>query len=162
MKKTIEVIRTFPDSILKIKTKKVLQITESIIKTFEDMINIVRLADGAGLAANQIGIAKSLAIALLDETKFIKLINPVIKQMDGKQVDEEGCLSIPKTTVKVRRAKDLTVEYLDIEGNKKILQVEGFTARVIQHEIDHLNGVLIIDYLNPDEKLKFVRECKKL
>jgi len=161
MKKKVESIRTFPDSILKIKTKDVEQITGSIIKTFEDMINIVRLADGAGLAANQIGIAKSLVIALLDDKKFIKLINPVIKQMEGEQTDEEGCLSIPEATVKVHRAKELIVEYLDIEGNKKILEVDGFTARVLQHEIDHINGVLIIDYLKPDEKLKFVREYKK-
>jgi len=161
MKKKVESIRTFPNSILKIKTKDVEQITESIIKTFEDMINIVKLADGAGLAANQIGIAKSLAIALLDDKTFVRLINPVIRETHGKETDDEGCLSIPEAVVKVHRAKELIVEYLDIEGNKKILEVDGFTARVLQHEIDHLNGVLIIDYLKPDEKLKFVREYKK-
>jgi len=155
MKKELDVIRTFPDSILKVKTKNVTEITESIINALDDMLNVIHLADGAGLAANQIGIAKSLAVALMDDKKFIKLINPTIKEMKGEEIEEEGCLSVPHVRIEVRRAKELVVEYLDIKGKEKILEVKGFPARVLQHEI------LIIEHLPPEEKLKFLREYKK-
>ena len=80
------------------------------------------------------------------------LINPVITSLDGTETQEEGCLSIPGTTVKVRRAKKITVQYMDENGEVRQLRAEGLLARAIQHEIDHLNGKVIIDYLNPIKK----------
>ena len=161
MKKKVKIIRTFPDIILKVKTKDVKKISETSIKILDEMVKVVKTADAAGLAANQIGIRRSLAVALLENDEFLRLINPVIKEMEGEEVEEEGCLSIPDVSVKIPRARRIVIEYIDIEGNKKTYKASGFTARVIQHEIDHLNGTLIIDRLNPDEKLKFLREYKK-
>jgi peptide deformylase len=161
MKKRVEIVRTFPDSILRTKTNIVKEISGSVIKTLDQMIKVVRMADAAGLAANQIGISNSLAVALLKNDEFLKLINPVMIEKEGEEIDEEGCLSIPDVILNIQRAKKIIIEYLDINGNKKIFEASGFTARVLQHEIDHLNGTLIIDKLKPQEKLKFLRKYKK-
>ncbi len=161
MKKRLEIVRTFPDSILRTKTNSVKEISESVIRTLEQMIKVVRMADAAGLAANQIGISSSLAVVLLKNDEFLKLINPVRVEKQGEEIDEEGCLSIPDVILNLPRAKKIIIEYLDINGSKKTFETSGFTARVMQHEIDHLNGTLIIDRLKPQERLKFLREYKQ-
>lgn len=161
MKKKIEIVRTFPDLILKIKTKNVKSISESVFKTLDEMVKVAKMADAAGLAANQIGISRSLAVVLLENGDFLKIINPVIKEIEGEEVDEEGCLSVPDSVIKIPRSTRVVVEYLDTDGNIKTFEASGFTARVLQHEIDHLNGLLIFDRLNPQERLKFLREYKK-
>ncbi len=161
MKKTVEIIRTFPNSILKVKTKKVRDISESVIKTLDEMVKVVKMADAAGLAANQIGISRRLAVCLLENNEFLKIINPVIKEMDGEEVNEEGCLSVPGAVLELPRAKRIIIEYLNTDGNMKTFEASGFTARVLQHEIDHLNGLLIFDRLNPQERIKFLREYKQ-
>ena len=161
MKKKVEIVRTFPDSTLKIKTKNVKSISESVIKTLDEMVKVAKMADAAGLAANQIGISRSLAVVLLEDGDFLKMINPVLKESEGEEVDEEGCLSVPDSVIKTPRSTRVVVEYLDTDGNIKTFEASGFTARVLQHEIDHLNGLLIFDRLNPQERLKFLREYKK-
>lgn len=161
MKKKIEIVRTFPDLILKIKTKNVKSISESVFKTLDEMVKVAKMADAAGLAANQIGISRSLAVVLLENGDFLKIINPVLKESEGEEVDEEGCLSVPDSVIKIPRSTRVVVEYLDTDGNIKTFEASGFTARVLQHEIDHLNGLLIFDRLNPQERLKFLREYKK-
>ncbi|TET79271.1 MAG: peptide deformylase [Candidatus Cloacimonadota bacterium] len=161
MKKKVEIVRTFPDSTLKIKTKNVESISESVIKTLDEMVKVAKMADAAGLAANQIGISRSLAVVLLENGDFLKMINPVLKESEGEEVDEEGCLSVPDSVIKIPRSTRVVVEYLDTDGNIKTFEASGFTARVLQHEIDHLNGLLIFDRLNPQERIKFLREYKK-
>lgn len=161
MKKKVEIVRTFPDSTLKIKTKNVKSISESVIKTLDEMVKVAKMADAAGLAANQIGISRSLAVVLLENGDFLKMINPVLKESEGEEVDEEGCLSVPDSVIKIQRSTRVVVEYLDTDGNIKTFEASGFTARVLQHEIDHLNGLLIFDRLNPQERIKFLREYKK-
>lgn len=160
MKKKVEIVRTFPDSTLKIKTKNVKSISESVIKTLDEMVKVAKMADAAGLAANQIGISRSLAVVLLENGDFLKMINPVLKESEGEKVDEEGCLSVPDSVIKIQRSTRVVVEYLDTDGNIKTFEASGFTARVLQHEIDHLNGLLIFDRLNPQERIKFLREYK--
>jgi peptide deformylase len=160
MKKKAKVIRTFPDIILKVKTKTIQRITVSVKKILEEMINISHKTEAAGLAANQIGISRNLAVAVLENGEFMKLINPRIIEASGEQIEEEGCLSIPNVVLEIPRAKIVTVEYLDPEGNRQEFTASGFTARVLQHEIDHLNGLLIIDRLPKEKKLKFLREYK--
>lgn len=160
MKKKVEIVRTFPDSTLKIKTKNVKSISESVIKTLDEMVKVAKMADAAGLAANQIGISRSLAVVLLENGDFLKMINPVLKESEGEEVDEEGCLSVPDSAIKIPRSTRVVVEYLDTDGNIKTFEASGFTARVLQHEIDHLNGLLIFDRLNPQERIKFLREYK--
>ncbi len=161
MKKKIKAIRTFPDIILKVKTKKIKEISETVLKILDEMEKIVKIADAAGLAANQIGISRSLAVVLRENDQSFKMINPFIKEQQGEEVNEEGCLSIPGALIHIPRATRVVVEYVNTEGQTKISSATGFTARVLQHEIDHLNGVLIIDRLKPKERLKFLREYKK-
>lgn len=161
MTKKTKIIRTFPDIILKVKTKTIQRITVSVKKILDEMVNISHETEAAGLAANQIGISRNLTVAILENGEFMKLINPRIIDASGKQIEEEGCLSIPNAVLEIPRAKIVTVEYLDTEGNRQEFTASGFTARVLQHEIDHLNGLLIIDRLPKEEKLKFLREYRR-
>lgn len=160
-KKRIKIIRTFPDIILKVKAKPVSDISESTLKILDEMIKVVKMADAAGLAANQIGISRCLAVAVQENGEFLKMINPQIIEDNGEEIEEEGCLSVPGSALTIRRASRIVIEYLDPEGKKQTLRASGFTARVLQHEIDHLNGVLIIDRLEAEERLQFLREYKK-
>jgi peptide deformylase len=160
-KKRMRVIRTFPDIILKVKTKDVKEITDATIKILEEMEKIVNNANAAGLAANQIGISRSLAVALLENGTFLRMINPQVKVTSGEEREEEGCLSIPNAILSVSRPRKVTIEYLDSSGTLKDFEASGFTARVLQHEIDHLNGKLIFDKLEAEERLKFLREYNK-
>jgi peptide deformylase len=160
-KKRIKIIRTFPDIILKVKAKPITDISESTLKILDEMVKVVKMADAAGLAANQIGISRTLAVAVQEDGSFLKMINPVIVEDNGEENDEEGCLSVPGSVLTIPRASRVVVEYLDTEGKKQTIRASGFTARVLQHEIDHLNGLLIIDRLQPEERLQFLREYKK-
>lgn len=101
--------------------------------------------DGVGIAAPQIGKNLQVAIVEVDEEDRFELINPEIIESSGESVDVEGCLSIPHTYGTVKRADEITVRYFDREGEEMEVQAFGYLARAIQHEIDHLNGVLFID-----------------
>lgn len=160
-RKRIKIIRTFPDIILKVKAKQVTDISEPTLKILDEMVKVVKRADAAGLAANQIGISRCLAVAVQESGEFLQMINPVVVENDGEELDEEGCLSVPGSVLTIPRHSRVAVEYLDAEGRKQIIRASGFTARVLQHEIDHLNGILIIDRLEPEERLQFLREYKK-
>jgi peptide deformylase len=160
-KPRIKIIRTFPDIILKVKTKPVTDISKPILKILDEMVRVVHMADAAGLAANQIGISRCLAVVVQENGEFLRMINPFIVEDNGEESDEEGCLSVPGSVLTIPRASRIVVEYLDPEGKKQTLRASGFTARVLQHEIDHLNGLLIIDRLKPEERLQFLREYKK-
>ena len=109
---------------------------------------------GIGLAAPQVGIAKKMIVAELD-SRIIKLANPQIVGMRGADSMAEGCLSVPDVTVDIKRPDEVIVQGLDDKGNIVEIRMEGLLARVVQHEIDHLNGRLIIDYMNMAEKLKY-------
>lgn len=161
MSKATNIIRTFPDIILKVKTKPIEKISASVRKILDEMVKISQKADAAGLAANQIGISRNLAVAILENGEFMKLINPRVVESSGKQKDDEGCLSIPNVVLEIHRSNKITIEYMDTEGKAQEFTASGFTARVIQHEIDHLNGLLIIDRIPKQEKLKFLREYKR-
>lgn len=160
-RKRLKIIRTFPDIILKVKAKPVTDISESTLKILDEMVKVVKTAEAAGLAANQIGISRCLAVAVQENGKMLKMINPVIVEDDGNETDEEGCLSIPGPVLAIPRSSRIIVEYIDTDGREQTLTASGFTARVLQHEIDHLNGLLIIDRLKPEMRLQFLREYKK-
>ncbi len=160
-RKRLKIIRTFPDIILKVKAKPVTDISESTLKILDEMVKVVKTADAAGLAANQIGISRRLAVAVQENGTMLKLINPVIVEDNGKEMDDEGCLSIPGPVLAIPRASRIVVEYIDPDGKEQTIRASGFTARVLQHEIDHLNGLLIIDRLDPEERLQFLRDYKK-
>jgi peptide deformylase len=140
------------DKRLRKKACKVLKVTAEECRLLDEMANTMYLEGGVGLAACQVGIDKQLVVIDIGEG-LIKLVNPAIVKKEGAEVQEEGCLSVPDTAIKVKRAKKVTVEYLNDKGEALKISAEGLLARVLQHEIDHLLGKLIIDYLGPIKKL---------
>ncbi len=150
----------YGDPVLRKKTAPVTEITDDIIQLAEDMLETMYAAPGVGLAGPQVGV--SLQICVIDvvpegKRKPIVLINPKVLSGEDKVELEEGCLSFPKIYEKVKRWNKVRVEYVDLKGNLKEVEVEGFLAKAFQHEIDHLNGKVFIDYL-PDWKRKLVEK----
>ena len=145
-------INIWGDSVLRKKVDKVTEITGEELRLIDDMIETMVRADGAGLAANQIGIPKSIAIinfSYFDENALPQaLFNIELLEQSGSDLREEGCLSIPGINENVVRPNFVKISYQNILGEKKILEGEGYLARVIQHELDHLNGVLFVDRLS--------------
>lgn len=155
-------IRKYPDSVLNERAKEVDDF-EGVGEIVERMFRIMVDNEGVGLAANQVGIASRIAIARVDEDEEpIIIVNPIVKSADGEDKMEEGCLSVPETVVEINRAENIVVRGLNPDGEEVEYRLSGLEARVIQHEIDHLNGVLIIDYLPRTELLKFQREYRKI
>ena len=146
-------IKKYPDSFLRRKTLTVKEVTEKEARLFKEMLFTMRHFAGIGLAAPQIGIAQNLIVADIGEGA-VMLANPRILRAKGSGKLEEGCLSIPGITVNIERPFEIIVSGLN-ENNQLIeIEAKGLLARVLQHEIDHLKGRLIIDYLNLLEKFK--------
>jgi len=138
-------IRKYPNKLLRKQCKPIEEITEKEIELFQDMLFTMKHFAGIGLAAPQIGIAKKMIVAELDN-RIIKLANPQIVGMRGGDNMAEGCLSVPDVMVDIQRPDEVIVQGLDDKGNIVEIRMEGLLARVVQHEIDHLEGKLIIDY----------------
>ncbi len=139
---------------LRKKSKKVKEINEDIRNLVLEMGRAMKEHNGIGLAACQIGELKRI-IVVKNDNDFISLINPeIIKKSKEKSKMEEGCLSLPGCLLEIERANKITVNAIDLDENKLILDLKGIEARVVQHEIDHLNGVLITDKKSLIEKIK--------
>lgn len=133
----------YPDEILEKKCDTVTEFDRALHVLIDDMFDTMYKAEGVGLAAPQIGIGKQVAVVDIgDETGKVELVNPVIEQMEGEQDGPEGCLSFPGIFGDVKRAQKVKVSALDRHGNPFTIVAEDFLARALQHEIDHLNGVL--------------------
>lgn len=132
------------DEILKEKAKVVPKITPNIIKLLDNMAQTMYRAKGVGLAAPQVGVSKRVIVVDAGEG-LLELINPEILSSAGKETDTEACLSIPGIIGDVTRAASVKVKALDRHGREQVLKAKGFLARVLQHEIDHLEGILFID-----------------
>ena len=145
-------IKKFPDPFLRKKASKVLKVTSCEKDILAEMAKAMYLSQGVGLAAIQVGISKQLVVIDVGNG-LVKLINPVIVKKVGKEALDEGCLSVPGINVKIKRSKTITAHFLDEDGNAQKLHADGLLARAIQHELDHLAGVLIIDYVNPVKKM---------
>lgn len=141
----IRMIRKGNDEILKEKASQVKEITPNIINILEDMAETMYSKEGIGLAANQIGVPKRLVVIDIQDGNLLELINPEIIDQEGKEVEIEGCLSFPGILGEVPRATRVVVEALNREGEKIKLEANGLLARVLQHEIDHLEGNLLVD-----------------
>ncbi len=162
-------IRTYPDPVLRNKTSRVERIDSTLDRLIEDMVATMRAAPGVGLAANQVGVPLQLAVIDLssreDEEQrhpLLIIINPEILSMEGSVVEEEGCLSIPDYAEKVKRAARVKVRAQDRTGKQFELEAEGLMAKALQHEIDHLNGLLFVDRLSSLKKSLFKRRLKKM
>ncbi|WP_250229332.1 peptide deformylase [Anaeropeptidivorans aminofermentans] len=140
-------IRLEGDEILRKISKPVKKIDEKIITLLDDMAETMYAANGVGLAAPQIGVLKKVVVVDISEDKneVIELINPEILEVEGSQINIEGCLSIPGKNGYVERPERMKLKTLDRHGNELELEVEGTLAIVFSHEIDHLNGVLYTD-----------------
>jgi len=142
----IRIIVKEPDPVLHQKAKPVPKITPNIVKLLDDMAETMYDAQGVGLAAPQIGILKRVIVMDVgDEHGLIGLVNPEIVAKEGEQFGPEGCLSIPGLTGDVRRAQKVTVKGLDRNGKEVVITGEDLLARCIQHEVDHLNGILFTE-----------------
>jgi peptide deformylase len=143
----------YPNKILREKTEKVEKIDKEIKNLVKEMKKIMIQHNGVGLAANQIGKNLSIFVAY-DNKKFYTFINPEIVKFFGKEkIMEEGCLSLPNVWGQIKRYEGVVVSYQDLFGKKKKLKAKGLLAQIIQHEIDHLNGVLFIDKAITLEKI---------
>jgi peptide deformylase len=146
-------IYVYDQAVLRRKAKPVHKVDEDLVKFVEDMFETMRKANGIGLAANQVGsLDRIIVIDVsgmegMEDAKPMTLLNPRIVGEEGEVTMEEGCLSLPDLRDEVDRPEKVSVEYQDLDLQKESLEAEGILARVLQHEIDHLNGVLFIDRL---------------
>lgn len=145
----IRSIRTDNDEILRKKCREIDTITDRIKVTIKDMIETMYESNGVGLAAPQIGILRRMFVIDIQDGEGPRVfINPEILDKSGTQKDLEGCLSLPGSQCEVERANYVKIKALDENGEEFILEGQGFLARAIQHENDHLDGILFIDYKN--------------
>lgn len=157
----------YPEPLLRLKAKEVDVFNDELKILVEDMAETMWDAPGIGLAAPQ--VAQSIRVIVVDITEpdeeekhYMALINPEIIEHEGTQVDEEGCLSVPELTAQVQRYKKITVNYQTESGETKQLIAEDRFAVVLQHEIDHLDGVLFIDHLSPLKRNLYKKKRKKM
>ncbi len=147
-------IRTVPDPILRQKSKRVRSIDKSIHMLIGSMVETMHSASGVGLAAPQVGTLLRVAVIGLPEQEEIILINPEIVRRSGERLINEGCLSIPGYVGEIKRALSVTVKGLDITGKEIRIKADELLAQALEHEIDHLNGVLYIDRLESMNNLR--------
>ena len=148
-------IRTLPDPVLKQKAKRVRTIDGSIKKLIRDMIETMHSEPGrVGLAAPQIGVPLRVIVIGIPEEEDIAIINPEIVRSRGERSIDEGCLSVPGYFGQIKRAESVTVKGRDQDGKEIRIKAEGLLAQVLEHEIDHLNGVLYLDHLESLEQLR--------
>jgi peptide deformylase len=159
-------IYEYPDPVLRKKTVKVTAFDEELTKLVEDMTDTMYDAPGIGLAAPQIG--RSVKLIVVDTTvqidgekEYMSMVNPEIIAHEGIQLDEEGCLSVPELTANVKRYKRITVSYQNLEGHTQEFSSEGRFSVVLQHEIDHLNGILFLDHLSSLKRGLYKKKVKK-
>jgi peptide deformylase len=133
--------------VLRQRSAEVGAVDEEVRRLVEDMFETMDAAKGIGLAANQVGVARRVAVVDADGDRFA-LIDPVIVETEGRSTAEEGCLSIPEIYGDVTRPERIVIEAIDQEGNRYRKEASGLKARAIQHEIDHLDGILFLDHLS--------------
>jgi peptide deformylase len=138
-------VRQYGDPVLRMRAAEVEAVDEEIRELTDRMLELMHDADGIGLAATQVGILRRFFVCSLDGVDTV-IVNPVIaKAGKATETDEEGCLSLGEVRVPVERPTEITIEGLDREGQALSLELEGLAARVVQHELDHLDGTLIVD-----------------
>ena len=147
-------ICTIPNPVLRQKTKKVTSIDKSIQKLVDEMVETMREASGVGLAAPQIGVSLRVAVIEIPEEEVIVLINPEIVKRTGERIIDEACLSIPGYHGTIKRSEQVKVKALDRTGKAIRIKGEDLLAQALEHEIDHLDGVLYIDHLEHPDDLK--------
>jgi peptide deformylase len=159
-------IRIYPDPVLRVKCREVTVFDDRLRKLAADMVETMHAAPGIGLAAPQVGVEQRLAVLDLsvgeDPEQVLILVNPEIVHREGAVTDVEGCLSLPGLTDKVDRPTAVRVQALNLNGEPIELSADGWLARALCHEIDHLHGVLFVDHLRGLRRERAKRQLKKL
>lgn len=161
-------INVYGDKILKQKAKKVLKVDQRTLQLIRDMLETMKESDGVGLAANQVGSRDSIIIADLshvegyEKSKPIVAINPEILSGEGKSTYEEGCLSLPGIRLNIERPEKIKLRFQDTDLNFHEEDFDGLFGRVLQHEIDHLNGILLTDRISDEEKKNIEEDLDKI
>jgi peptide deformylase len=157
------------DPMLRQKSKKVKHFGEALQALIDDMVETMQAANGAGLAAPQIGVLERVIVIQLPEdeedpqsSKLFALCNPQIVRADGEEEGDEGCLCLPGYAGEVKRATSVTVKAQDRRGRKVRIKAEGFLARVFQHEVDHLDGILYIDRVESPDKIRRIAPLEEV
>jgi peptide deformylase len=154
-------LRTFGDPVLKTRAAPVEAFDESLARLAEEMLATMREREGVGLAANQVGRLKRILVAAVEDQEYV-IVNPTIEERArSTEMDLEGCLSIPGIQVEVERPTAVTVSGQDASGAPLRLEASGLLARVLQHEIDHLDGVLILDRTDRQSRKNAMREMRE-
>lgn len=169
---------TYGQKVLKKKARRIERVDSSIRKLARDMLETMYAANGVGLAAEQVGADQSICV--IDVPTELEnpegpapainrivpmplvMINPEITAMVGSQTGDEGCLSFPEITVRVRRAAEVIVRYTNLQDQTESIRAAGLLARAVQHEVDHLNGVLLVDHMSAVQKLANAAKLRKL
>ncbi len=162
----VRTILRYPEPLLKQVSKPVTEFDAGLKQLAEDMVETMYDAPGVGLAAPQVGELRRLIVmdcsGKENSADLIVAVNPEIVEKDGESYEEEGCLSVPEYYAPVKRFSRVTMSYQDAEGKSLLRQAEGLLAVAMQHEIDHLQGILFVDHLSPLKKSIFRKKYKKL
>ena len=164
---SVKKILTEPNKLLRKVSKSVEKVGDEERALMDDMLDTMYDAPGIGLAAIQIGVPKRIIVMDISRDEDIKepryFVNPVIKNKNNETSKyEEGCLSVPDQFAEIERPNECEVEYLDYNGKKKLLKTDGLLATCIQHEMDHLEGILFIDYLSKLKKSMIIKKLSKV
>jgi len=166
----------YGEKVLREKSAPVPVVEDALRQLTEDMVDTMHDAGGVGLAAQQVGRTERVCVIDIpegcdegDDAMFnapiampLVMFNPQIVAREGSQKDKEGCLSFPKVGGSITRAHEVVCQYLDVENRPQMISARGFLARAIQHEVDHLDGILYIDHMTAVERLQYASQLKKL
>ncbi|MDI6775316.1 MAG: peptide deformylase [Verrucomicrobiota bacterium] len=177
----LDQVYTYGAAVLREKAAPIAKVDERVRQIAKTLLVRMYESDGVGLAAEQVGIVEAICVvdvsrrpnegaeenppAGLNEPPAsmpLTLINPAIVEMAGKERGREGCLSFPEICVEIARAAEVVVSFMDLEGQSRTLRVKGLLARVIQHEVDHLNGILLVDRMSPAQKVALAGQLRRL
>jgi peptide deformylase len=155
-------IRTFGDPVLKARAAEVTEIDGKVARLVDDMFDTLYTSDsGIGLAAPQIGVQKQIFVWDMDDEPMV-VINPEIVESSGEWVYDEGCLSIPGIYVEIVRPKEVLMRGIDLDGNEVSIEADELAARLFQHELDHLNGVLMFERMSAEQRKEALTEYRRL
>jgi peptide deformylase len=149
---------TNPDPVLRRKAKRVNHVDDSLNRLIDDMVETMYDASGCGLAAPQVGVSLKIAVIGMPDEEPIVLVNPEVVKKSGERIVIEGCLSVPGYRGEIKRAEQVTVKAFDRKGKAFRIKADELLAEALEHEIDHLNGILYIDHLESPDKLEKITD----